>query len=92
MRVSGRPVTACNYKNGGRPPLYRSTELTTKSPPCEGGILKNFDFTTPSSPPCEGGERGVVISSTLNFWKFQCYIIVARDLSRLKRLKGNQQK
>ena len=21
----------------GRPPLHRSTELTTKSPPCEGG-------------------------------------------------------
>ncbi len=25
------------YTIGGRPPLHRSTELTTKSPPCEGG-------------------------------------------------------
>src|SRR3972149_4316555 len=27
----------CTLYQSGRPPLHRSTELTTKSPPCEGG-------------------------------------------------------
>ena len=34
---------------GGRPPLYRSTELTTKSPPLQGGEWGGYKFNDTSS-------------------------------------------